>query len=242
MPRFSASARGVGERSRRRVARGHRHAQHVLGPERARREAGDQRRVDAAREARAARARSRSGARSRACRAPAPPAPSARPSCSNAPQLARRRAPLDVDDDQIGRVLGGARDDLAARVERQAGAVEDQIVLAADLVDEQQRPAPAPRRRRQHARAQVALLDGERRGREVEDDLGAGARPAPRSGRRGRAARGQKSASFQMSSQIEMPSCGPRKATGDDLGGRLEVAPLVEDVVGRQQRLARDVR
>ena len=45
-----------------------------------------------------------------------------------------------------------------------------------------------------------------------------------------------------MSSQIESPSARPRNGDRRDLGRGLEVAPLVEHVVGRQQRLAHDVR
>ena len=44
-----------------------------------------------------------------------------------------------------------------------------------------------------------------------------------------------------MSSQIETPRRRPRNGDRRDLGGRLEVAPLVEHVVGGQQRLAHHV-
>ena len=127
----------------------------------------------------AARARSRSGARSRACRARARPAPTARQRVR--PDGDRRQTPRSSSQRRCRRrrdrlaMLGRARDDLAGGVEREAGAVEHQVVLPADLVDEHQRAAPAARGRRQHARAQVALLDRERRRRDVDDDLGAGA-------------------------------------------------------------------
>ena len=87
-------------------------------------------------------------------------------------EVARPRVEVDEHDGAL--VLGAARDDLAAASSARAGAVEDQIVLPAHLIDEHQRPRPAPRRGGQHARAQVALLHGVGRGRDVDDDLGAG--------------------------------------------------------------------
>ena len=138
-------------------------------------------------------------------------------------------------------MLGAARDHLAGGVERQAGPVEHQIVLSADLVDEQQRAAPSPRGGRQHARAQMALFDGEGRGREVEDDLRAGAHQGldrigavePR--------RPEIGVVPDVLADGD-PQGSPAERDGRDLGGRIEVAPLVEHVVRRQERLADDVR
>ncbi len=44
-----------------------------------------------------------------------------------------------------------------------------------------------------------------------------------------------------MSSQIEIPRLAPAERDRRDLGGGIEVAPLVEDIVGGQERLAHDV-
>jgi hypothetical protein len=56
------------------------------------------------------------------------------------------RAPVQINGDEIGAMLVGAGDDLAIGTEHQARAVEDQIILAAHLIDEHQRPPPATRR------------------------------------------------------------------------------------------------
>ena len=56
-------------------------------------------------------------------------------------------------------------------------------------------------------------------------------------GSRGYSRRGQKPASFQTSSQTVTPRRTPLNDDRRRFGARLEVAVLVEDVVGRQQRL-----
>ena len=114
---------------------------------------------------------SRSGGRNRASPAPARPARSARPTGRTA-----RVAPLPAATstiDQIDVLLGAARDHAAAGVERQARAVEHQIVLSAHLVHEHQRPLPAATRSPPACAGAGGASDRVRRGGDVDDHLGA---------------------------------------------------------------------
>ena len=146
---------------------------------------------------------------------------------------------IQIDHDQIGRVLGGARDHLAARVQCQARSIEDQVILTADLIDEDQGASPTPGHLGQHARAQVALLHSVGRGRNVDEQVGA---------------RGHQLLDGILAIQAPGPEIAivphvladrdAEAMAGEvDRGhglGRLEIAPFIENVVGRQQRLAMD--
>ena len=123
---------------------------------------------------------------------------------------------------RIRRNAGNCDGERAIGVEREGGAVEDEFVLAADLVQiDQRQPA----------------LDARARPRS------AGVRPACRANRASRSgtieisapvsARHSTTSSPQMSSQIGTPMRTPRKTIGPG-GARGEDALLVEDAVIRQ--------
>ena len=125
------------------------------------------------------------------------------------------RPAFDIDArSRSGRVLGARARPPRLGVERQAGAVEHQVVLAADLVDEHQRALPVPRHGRQHARPQVPLLDGEGRGRDVDEQVRARRAPASRWDPRGTAGAARSRRRSRCPRRWRCPGCGPRKDTG----------------------------
>ena len=81
-----------------------------------------------------------------------------------------------VDDHQVVDELRGPRQQRALVVEHDRTAVEDQLVLAADLVDVHDRRVRIGRPGRQHPLALGALAGVERRTVDVDADLGAGGR------------------------------------------------------------------
>ena len=136
-------------------------------------------------------------------------------------------------------MLGRACEHLTLRVQRQARSVEDQVVLSADLIDEDQGAGPMPGHVGQHARSQVTLGHGVGRGRNIDEQVSARSHQL-----------------FDGIFAIQAP--GPEIAVvphvladrdaeamagevdrGHGLGW-LEIAPFIENVVGRQQRLAVD--
>ena len=76
-----------------------------------------------------------------------------------------------IDDRQIFLKILQLRDHVAGRIERDAVAVEDQLVIAADLVDVDQRLAEAPHLCGEQFEAELVLADHERRRAEVEQNL-----------------------------------------------------------------------
>ena len=77
----------------------------------------------------------------------------------------RLRQPLGVDEQQILRAETAARHGPPRGVEDEAGAVEDELVVAADEVAVQQRLAGAAGMRGEQAQARLALASDERGGR-----------------------------------------------------------------------------
>ncbi len=134
-------------------------------------------------------------------------------------------------------MFGRPGDQLAVGIQDQAGSVEDEIVVAAHLIDEHQRAAPAAGGGGQHARAQVPLLDGVGRGGDVDQDLGAlghqlldGIFPV-------QPLRPEVGVVPDVLADRDAEAAAAQFDAGD-VGGRLEIPPLVEHVVGGQQRLA----
>ena len=125
--------------------------------------------------------------------------------------------------------LRGAGDDRAGVVDRDAVAVEDELVLAADGVAEQHRHEAVARPLAEHPLALRALAVVVRGGRQVDDDLGAGERLG--GGRRPRLP------------DVLADRQADRGAVDLDRRRRvtdLEVALLVEDAVVGQAQLAVD--
>ena len=82
---------------------------------------------------------------------------------------------LEVDHHQVGLELGPGRQEPAVGPDDQAGPVEDQLVLAADLVDVGDRAAGLGRPGSQHVQALGPPAPGVGRGVQVDDQ----GRPAP---------------------------------------------------------------
>ena len=143
-------------------------------------------------------------------------------------QLARRPL-VEVDDEQSLLEAGRSGDDLALGVEDERVPVEDELVLAADGVAEDERAAVVPRPRREHLLALRVLADVERRRGEVDEDLRAclGALDG------GRAGLPDVLADRQSESRLAV-------LEQHDVRAGLEVALLVEHAVVRQQPLAVD--
>ena len=127
---------------------------------------------------------------------------------------------------------------VAVGVECQAAAVEDQVVVAAELIDVHDRHVMLPRHAAEHLFAAPVFADRERRCRQIDDRVGARA--------------------DQLFDRIVVVAAAlpevaivpdvladadaePASAELEDLRAvvRLEVAVLVEHVVGGQQRLAK---
>ena len=132
------------------------------------------------------------------------------------PRLGRRTRPSGAEDD--------------------AAAVEDQVVVAADLVDVDDVDAVAAGEHAEHLLAHRLLAGRERRGRQVEED--GGAQALDRVDRIGEVARPLPEVAVVPDVLADADGGAP---AGDverlETGARLEVAVLVEDVVGRQQAL-----
>ena len=136
---------------------------------------------------------------------------------------------IEVDDEQLLDEARRPRDQLAFVVEHDRGAVEDQLVLAADHVAVRDEARVVARPHAQHLLALAVLADVERRGGDVEHDLRAGERQV---GRR----------------RAGLPDVLADRRARDDVAeaeqqqvvARGEVAVLVEDAVVRQEALAVD--
>ena len=133
----------------------------------------------------------------------------------------------DVDDDEVLAHRGAAGEQLAAGVEDERVAVEDELVLAADLVHVRDRDVVVGGARGQHALALAGLAGVEGRGVDVDDDRGAGERGV-------------------AGGAVGVPDVladggGDRDAADDEARrprARLEVALLVEDAVVWEALLA----
>ena len=68
----------------------------------------------------------------------------------------------------------GLGDELSDGIEGKAGTIEDETVIASDLIDEQDGKMVLAGDAGEHGLAELTLADMERRGRNVEDELGAG--------------------------------------------------------------------
>ena len=149
---------------------------------------------------RAAPARSRTCARSRASRAPArrrsPILPASRQAAIGVVCASRSTTTTS------SRNAARARDHAAARIDHGAPPVEDQLVVAAHLVDVHDRHAVLAGQGAEHALAEPLLARLEGRGRQVQHDRRARLARLLDRDRGGTAARCQKSRSFQMSSQM----------------------------------------
>ena len=77
-----------------------------------------------------------------------------------------------VEEDYVFGEGGGLRDDFAFGVEDEGGAVEDEGVVAADLVDHDDEGIVAAGEGGEHVLAHLALAAPVGRGGDVEDDAG----------------------------------------------------------------------
>ena len=80
---------------------------------------------------------------------------------------------LGIEIDKIFFERPSLRDDVAFRIEHDAGAIEDQAVIAPDLIDQRDRNLVVACDGNQHVAAQFALADPERRRRDVEHEVSA---------------------------------------------------------------------
>ncbi len=142
-----------------------------------------------------------------------------------------------IAHDDVGVERAAAGDRCAVGVEGAAAAVEHEIVVAAELIHVGDRHVVLARHAAEHLLAPDVLAGRERRGRQVDDRRGAGidqlfdrivviAAPLPEIA--------------IVPDVLADADADPRAAEIEHLRAvkRLEVAILVEDVVGRQQRLA----
>src|SRR5579864_6072883 len=81
---------------------------------------------------------------------------------------------LRIEIDQVFFKREPLRDYIAFTIEDQAGAIEDETVVAANLVDQNNGDFMLPGDAGQHVTAQFALADPERRGRNVQYEIPAG--------------------------------------------------------------------
>ncbi len=81
---------------------------------------------------------------------------------------------VEINDQHIFFEAFGARQEAALGVEGATSAIEDQIVIAANLIDVGEGKAVAARHLPEHALAQFLLACGERRRRKIENGVGAG--------------------------------------------------------------------
>ncbi len=139
------------------------------------------------------------------------------------------RGRLDVADEQALLEAGRPREDVARLVDHARVAVEDQLVLAADGVDEGDEAEVVAGADAQHLLPLALLAEVERRGREVGDELGprerqvGGRRPGLPDVLAHRRA-------DEHVAELEQQAVVPRR----------EVAVLVEDAVVGQEALAVD--
>ena len=213
------------------VRRRHQHAEDAIGAERVGRDRRGQRGVDAAGQAED---HAREAALARVV---------ARAERQRAPDLgfdveivrgrerSRRR---DIADHDVAVERAAARDDGAVGAEHAASPVEDEIVIAAELVHVRDRQTMFQRHAAEHLLAPAMFAGGERRCRHVQDHADAGGR--------------------ELIDRIVMVAAplpevaivpdvladadpDPRAGDVEELRAvvRLEVAVLVEDVVGGQQ-------
>ena len=119
---------------------------------------------------------------------------------------------------------------VALGVERQRAAVEDQLVLAADLVHVHERRVGVGGARRQHLLAVRGLAAVVRRAVDVDGQLGAAV------GLHGERAVG--APDVLADADADLDAADRRRARGVGLVARREVAGLVEDGVVGQQPLA----
>ncbi len=149
----------------------------------------------------------------------------------------RDARPVEVDDDEVLLEERGAGPDAAASVEGHRPAVEDQLVVPADEVHVDHGDAPVASEPREHPSPQAGLPLGERRGRDVDDQVG----PA-RQERLSRVVAIETALAEEVlvvpevlaDREADPPAAEPDEGRG--LRG-LEVAHLVEDVVGREEAL-----
>ena len=147
----------------------------------------------------------------------------------------RRRQRVEVHDEQVLLELLRERDEFAARVHHHAAAVEDEFVVPADLVDVHDRQLEPPRLVGEQFPPDLLFAERERRGGEVEDDLRAFAQEH----------RDRVEVIPRAQAALDPPAVladgdaerAPAERRGVRLTARLEVAVLVEHVVGREQRL-----
>ena len=221
----------VALRPLRREAGRHRDAVHALGPERIDRERRDERRVDPAREpeydvAEAVLAdvvaecqHERASASARARRLERGLVTS---------ENSSRRTCRQSTTSRCSAKPGRACDDLAVGVDDGGVAVEDELVLAADEVAEDEREAVVARSRREHLLAALRLADVERRRGEVDEQLGSGG---------GEVGGGARLPDVLADGHADAQ---PAERHHEPLGARLEVALLVEDAVVREEALPVD--
>ena len=137
------------------------------------------------------------------------------------------RARVDRADGERLLELRRPRQDLAVLVDSEAVAVEDELVLAAHGVHEYHGGEVVDRTLDQHALAPGAHAAPIRRGRQVDDHLGA----------RERLGHGRGTGLPDVLADAE-PDRHAVQLDDRGLGARLEVALLVEDAVVRQVHLA----
>ena len=216
--------------------RRHQHSEDVIAAERFRRNDGGQRRVDAAGEpeqhvAEAALARIVGGAEHE-CAEDLFCAGDVRRH-----HVGGRRVEID-DDDRLAESRR-PRHDAAIRIEDHAAAVEDQVVVAADLVHVGDVHPMAAGEHAEHLLAHRLLAGRERRRRQVDEDAGAEALDGV--DRIGQVARPLPEVAVVPDVLTNADrGAHPRHLERLEAGARLEVAILVEDVVGRQQALDED--
>ncbi len=143
---------------------------------------------------------------------------------------------LGIEVDQVFFEGTALRDDVAFRVENDAGAVKDQAVVASDLIDQRDRNFMMARDGGQHVAAQFALADPKGRRGNVEHEV-----PTGSDQRLDGIGRVQALGPEQLVVPCVFAD-GERHAVAAEgeqvlaLGGR-EVAHLVEDVVCGQEHL-----
>ena len=158
--------------------------------------------------------------------------PRARSRASGAERLAaaaRRLFRLDVDHEQRLFEARRAREHLALVVEHDRVPVEDELVLAADGVDEGDVADVVARTRLKHLLALAVLADVERRGRDVDEQL----RAREREVGRGRARLPDVLADGRPDQRLAV-------LEEEQVAARGEVAVLVEDAVVGEEPLAVD--
>ena len=135
-----------------------------------------------------------------------------------------------VDDHEVLDELLAAVEEVALGVEHQRAAVEDQLVLAADLVDVDERRVAVGRPGGEHPLAVGGLAAVVRRGVDVDGELG------PAVGLHGERTVGAPDVLADADADVDAADHVQLQRVG--LAARREVAGLVEHGVVRQQALA----